>query len=101
MIKSTLILLLIALCCPIKSIGNPGLLISIPFPQNLPPVPIGLPLQIDDIVISLLELTNIYAREVDYEWKFEIDKAEVKISFARISFDWSYKKDKGIGYFTE
>ena len=70
MIKSTFLLVLIALYWPIKTLGNPGILISIPFPQNLPAVPISLPMPIDDIVISLLELTNVNVREVDYKWKF-------------------------------
>ena len=82
------------------TVGNPGILIEIPFPLNIPTLPLQLPIPIDDIVISNLELSNIYLRQLDYKWKFGIKDAPVNISYAQITFDWNYKKDKGVGFFT-
>ena len=58
--KILLALALIFWSC--TTVGNPGILISIPFPLNIPTLPIQLPLPIDNIVISNLELSNIYLR---------------------------------------
>ena len=48
------ILLFIVMIYSAYSIGNPGILISIPFPINIPTLPLALPLPIDNIVISNL-----------------------------------------------
>lgn len=53
----------------------------------------------ENIVISNLELTNVYVRELDYKWTFSAKKASVNITLAQITFDWFYKKDKGFGTF--
>ena len=58
--KALLSLALILWYC--TAVGNPGILISIPFPLNIPTLPIQLPLPIDNIVISNLELSNINLR---------------------------------------
>lgn len=100
MLKHTqLVFLLFIVYYAANATGNPGILVSVPFPLNVPTLPLGLPLSIDNIVISNLELTNISVRELDYKWSFDVKKAEVNISFAQISFDWVYKKDKGTGLF--
>jgi len=56
------LLVLLTLVCYSSSIGNPGVLLSVPFPLNIPQVPLGLPLAMENIVISNLELTNVYVR---------------------------------------
>lgn len=94
-----LLFLLFTLLYAANATGNPGILVSVPFPLNVPALPLGLPLSIDNIVISNLELTNISVRELDYKWSFDVKKAEVSISFAQISFDWVFKKEKGTGLF--
>jgi hypothetical protein len=99
MISNNWLLLLLALSCCTASIGNPGILLSVPFPLDIPQIPLGLPLPMENIVISNLELTNIYVRELEYSWKFNAKNTEVKISLAQITFDWFYKKDKGFGTF--
>lgn len=46
--------LLLALCCLGNAIGNPGVLITVPFPLSPPIVEIPLPVGIDNIVINNL-----------------------------------------------
>ena len=67
MISNNLLLVLLTLAYCTVSIGNPGVLISIPFPLNVPQVPLDLPLPMENIVISNLELTNVYVRELEYK----------------------------------
>lgn len=50
--------------------GNPGILVSVPFPLDLPPISLPVPLPIDNIVISNLELTHTNLEELDYLWKY-------------------------------
>ena len=57
---------ILTLITTVIAAGNPGVLIAIPFPLNVPTVPLGLPLSLDDIVVNQLELTNLKVREVDY-----------------------------------
>jgi len=47
-------LLLLTLCCLGNAIGNPGVLITVPFPLSPPMVQISLPVGIDNIVINNL-----------------------------------------------
>jgi len=47
-------ILLLVLCCLGNTIGNPGILITVPFPLSPPMVQISLPVVIDNIVINNL-----------------------------------------------
>ena len=95
------LLVIAAICQLTAAIGNPGILVSVPFPLDIPTLPLKLPLSIDNIAISNLELTNVSLRELDFKWKLDIKNAVVNVPLAQISFDWNYKKDSGFGYFRE
>ena len=84
-----------------QNFTNPAILLSVPFPLAIPTIDLSLPFSINDVLVNSLELSNIYARQIDYTWKLNATKGEVKISHAKISFNWQYKKDEGTGYFTE
>lgn len=84
-----------------SSFNNPGVLISVPFPLSPPTLKLALPQSINDIVVKELELSAVYLREVDYKWKLAATEADVNVTQAQISFDWTYKTDSGKGFFTE
>ena len=88
------ILLIQAIC-----IYNPGVLISVPFPLSPPSLDLDLPLPLSDLLVSGLELNNIELRQVDYSWRLIPQYAEVNVTQALLSFDWTYKKESGKGFF--
>lgn len=101
MIIYSSILLLLTLSPLAFATGNPGILLSVPFPLNIPTITLPLPLPIDNIVISNLELTQTNLQELDYLWNFSIKKADVNLSMSHIIFNWNYKGHSGVGFFTE
>jgi hypothetical protein len=101
MIIYSSIVLLLTLCPLVLAAGNPGILISVPFPLNIPTITLPLPIPIENIVISNLELTNTNLQELSYLWNFAIKKADVNVTSSHIIFNWNYKGHSGIGFFTE
>lgn len=101
MIIYSSILLLLSLSPLALAAGNPGILISVPFPLKVPTITLPLPIPIENIVISNLELTQTNLQELDYLWNFAIKKADVNVTSSHIIFNWNYKGHSGIGFFTE
>ena len=97
MIKTLLAVLLIVT----TQQANPGILITVPFPLAPPTIPLALPYALPDLLIDRLELTNIKVIEVRYGWQLNVPSANVNVSQAVVSFDWSYKQHQGKGFFTE
>ena len=93
------ILLLLALTVQALA-GNPGVLISVPFPLSVPEVTLGLPLPLNDTLIRTLELSHLRLTQLDYTWTFEATGCKVNVTQAEITFDWVDQQHSGSGHFT-
>ena len=80
---------------------NPGILVTVPFPQQPPQADLKLPISVDPILINDLELSKINVKSVQYTWNFTESAVLVKISDAAVLFDWKFRKDSGQGTFQE
>lgn len=91
---------------------NPGILIGVPLPSNLPNQEIPLPYPLDNFTVQSAEFTNVEIKELEFAatklmyknktiFIKECLKVEIEVSYMRVHFDFDFEGSRGPGDFQE